>query len=176
MLKSLGLHFVILCQIIHFMEKHILLRENSFKLCLSRFQILSRARLVQTGVILAILLLGFSGQVTAQAPAPKIHPDDLVNSNDFKNNQGGDRYLIFKKLENLVKPASAFEGPAPAYDYFIGDYKMSGDDLVFLLGEPDEKIAPAIWQYYLTANQLCKVIIGIDENGMISFVVSKGCL
>jgi len=132
-------------------------------------------RLKISFLFLAILFL-MVWQANAQSVSPKIHPTDLTNSNNFKSNQGGDRLLFFQKLENLIKPASSFDGPAPQYDYFIGDYKMSADDLIFLLGEPDVKIAPAVWQYYLTANQTCRAIIGIDEDGMISYVVSKNCL
>jgi len=128
------------------------------------------------GIIVFLMICFNTQSILAQSPPPKIHPADLQNSNDFKSNIGGNRYLIFIKLQNLIKPVSSFEGPAPAYDYYIGDYKVSATDLVFLLGEPDVKIAPAVWQYNLSANQQCKVIIGIDEDGMVSYMVNKGCL
>jgi hypothetical protein len=79
-------------------------------------------------------------------------------------------------LENLIKPASSFDGPAPDYDYFIGDYKMNSSDLVLLLGEPDEKIALSIWQYNLNTNLRCRLVIGIDSDSMVSYVVVKDCL
>jgi hypothetical protein len=122
------------------------------------------------------LFLGISTNGYAQNVQPKVHPNDLLNSDEFKSLQGRDRLIVFQKLENLIKPSSAFDGQAPDYDYFIGDYKMSSNDLVLLLGEPDEKIAPSIWQYYLHTNQRCKVVIGIDSDSMVSYVVVKDCL
>jgi hypothetical protein len=109
-------------------------------------------RLVQTVFVFLFLLLDFSLASNAQTIAPKVHPNDLLNSDEFKSLQGRDRLLVFQKLENLIKPASSFDGPAPDYDYFIGDYKMNSSDLVLLLGEPDEKIALSIWQYNLNSS------------------------
>jgi hypothetical protein len=122
------------------------------------------------------LLLDFSLASNAQTIAPKVHPNDLLNSDEFKSLQGRDRLLVFQKLENLIKPASSFDGPAPDYDYFIGDYKMNSSDLVLLLGEPDEKIALSIWQYNLNTNLRCRLVIGIDSDSMVSYVVVKDCL
>ena len=132
--------------------------------------------MVQAVFVLLVLFLGQSINGFAQSAQIKIHPNDLVNSDEFKSLQGRDRYLVFQKLENLVKPSASFDGPAPDYEYFIGDYKMSSTDLVLLLGEPDEKIAPTIWQYFLSTNQRCKVVIGIDSESMVSYVVIKDCL
>jgi hypothetical protein len=133
-------------------------------------------RLVQTVFVFLFLLLDFSLASNAQTIAPKVHPNDLLNSDEFKSLQGRDRLLVFQKLENLIKPASSFDGPAPDYDYFIGDYKMNSSDLVLLLGEPDEKIALSIWQYNLNTNLRCRLVIGIDSDSMVSYVVVKDCL
>ena len=111
----------------------------------------------------------------AQSPTPKIHPNDLLSSTEFKASQGKLRFNAFEKLENLIKPASSFDGPAPDYEYYLGDYKMSSTDLVFLLGEPDLKIAPSIWQYNLKPSTSCRVVIGIDEDLMVSYLVVRDC-
>jgi len=132
--------------------------------------------LVQTGLILLIILLSQVNTARAQDTTAQIHPSDLLNSIDFKQKQGRDRQLVFQKLENLIKPSSSFNGLAPDYDYYIGDYKMNSTELVSLIGEADEKIAPAIWQYFLSQDQRCKVIIGIDSDGMVSYIVKKDCL
>lgn len=122
-----------------------------------------------------IFLICAFNSSSAQNPTPQIHPNDLVSSNEFKASQGKLRYSAFEKLENLIKPASSFDGPAPDYEYYLGDYKMSASDLIFLLGEPDLKIAPSIWQYNLKPNTSCRVVIGIDEDMLVSYVVVKDC-
>lgn len=171
----MGLLFDTTIQIVHLMENNILFMEfKTFymtnKKILVEFKKISRAAFIGILILFGQTQLGF-----AQTTSSRIHPDDTINSQDFKNNQGGNRYVIFKKLENLIKPASAFEGPAPAYDYFIGDYKISGEDLIQLLGEPDTKIAPTVWIYYLNIDQTCQLIIGIDSEGMVSYLANKGC-
>ncbi|MCG9880211.1 MAG: hypothetical protein MH472_06405 [Bacteroidia bacterium] len=157
------------------MENNIRLMENRASRNLSSIPLSMVYKLVQAIVIIGLLLMVSSSSVLAQTVPSKIHPSDTANSQEFKNNQGGNRLQIFHKLENLIKPANTFDGPAPAYDYYIGDYKISSEDLIFLLGEPDNKIAPTVWQYYLSADQSCRVIIGIDENGMVSYLAYKGC-
>ncbi len=132
--------------------------------------------LVQAVFVFLFFLLGFSAVGIAQTTPAKIHANDITNSDDFKRLQGSDRLVVFQKLENLIKPSSSFDGPAPDYEYFIGDYKMNSAELVILLGEPDVKIAPSIWQYYLSTDQRCKVLIGIDSDAMVSYVVLKDCL
>ncbi|MCF8428022.1 MAG: hypothetical protein K9H61_14510 [Bacteroidia bacterium] len=106
---------------------------------------------------------------------PRIQATDLANSTAFKSLIGAERLAEFRQLENLIKPAAAFDGPAPDYDYFIGDYKMTTEDLVFLLGEPDVKIAPCMWQYNLSPGNNGYAVIGLDENGFVSYIVLKNC-
>ncbi|MDZ4669212.1 MAG: hypothetical protein SGJ00_15195 [bacterium] len=132
--------------------------------------------LVQSILFMLVVFISQVVPALAQSNPEKIHPNDVANSVDFKQNIGRDRLITFQKLENLIKPSSAFIGLEPAYEYYIGDYKMSSEDLILLIGEADEKIAPAIWQYNLSQDQRCKVIIGIDADGMVSYIVKKDCL
>jgi len=127
-------------------------------------------------VLIALLLLGIRSHSQSLPQTDlKICPQDLVNSASFKALSGGDRISVFHQLENLIKPANSFDGPAPDYDYFIGDYKMTEAELVFLLGEPDLKIAKCMWQYNLKPADGCIAIIGIDENALVSYMVLKNC-
>ncbi len=106
----------------------------------------------------------------------KITENDKVNSDAFKAKVGTVRLAEFKKLESLIIPKSTAAGLAPAVDYFVGQYAMSETELVFLLGVPDVKVSNVIYQYNLgNSNSACKLYVGIDSEGFVSYSVLKSC-
>lgn len=106
----------------------------------------------------------------------KITDNDKVNSDAFKAKVGVARLTEFKKLESLIIPKSANTLSAPTGEHFIGEYAMSEAELVFLLGPPDLKVSNVIYQYNLGTNgATCKVFVGIDGDGFISYSVTKSC-
>lgn len=113
--------------------------------------------------------------VNAQ-PNPKITDSDKVNSDSFKAKVGIARLVEFKKLESLIIPKSTAAGVAPEGEHFIGQYAMTETELVFLLGAPDVKVSSVIYQYNLgNGNSSCKLYVGIDSDGYVTYSVIKSC-
>ncbi len=132
--------------------------------------------LVRLSFMALLAILGLITKVSAQtSPQIKIKEEDKVYSDAFKAQVNQNRFAAFQQIETLIKPASAFEGMVePTDNYFIGDYKMNSNQLIELLGEPDRKIAPVIWQYNLKPDG-CMALIGLDEEGYITYMVLKEC-
>ncbi|MFA9213035.1 MAG: hypothetical protein ACEQSR_04210 [Candidatus Methylacidiphilales bacterium] len=106
----------------------------------------------------------------------KITNLDKLNSDAFKVKVGTNRIVEYKKLEHLIIPKSANTLSAPIGEHFIGEYAMSEAELIFLLGPPDLKVSNVIYQYNLGTNgAACKVFVGIDGDGFISYSVTKSC-
>lgn len=125
-----------------------------------------------------IAFLFLVNMVNAQVNAGnfKITENDKINSDAFKAKVGTVRLIEFKKLESLIIPKSTAAGVAPAVDYFVGQYAMTETELVFLLGVPDVKVSNVIYQYNLgNSNSACKLYVGIDTEGFVSYSVLKSC-
>jgi len=106
----------------------------------------------------------------------KITNNDKLNSEAFKAKVGVMRLLDFKKLENLIIPKSTNTVAPPVGAYFIGEYAMTEAGLILLLGIPDFKVSNVIYQYNLgITNSACKLYVGIDSDGFISYSVIKSC-
>lgn len=127
-------------------------------------------------LLTAFVLIGNIAQAQVIEQNKKITNLDKVNSDAFKAKVGANRIVEFKKLEPLIIPKSANTSSAPAGEHFIGEYAMSEAELIFLLGQPDLKVSNVIYQYNLGANgSACKVFVGIDSDGFISYSVIKSC-
>lgn len=127
-------------------------------------------------LLTTIVLIGNIAQAQVTGQNIKITNLDKVNSDAFKVKAGSNRIVEFKKLEPLIIPKSANTLSAPIEEHFIGEYAMSEVELIILLGQPDVKVSNVIYQYNLGANgSACKVLVGIDSDGFISYSVIKSC-
>jgi hypothetical protein len=125
---------------------------------------------------LAFLLLANLANAQVNAGNFKITENDKINSDAFKAKVGTARLLEFKKLESLIIPKSTAAVVAPEGEHFIGQYSMTETELVFLLGTPDVKVSNVIYQYNLgNSNSACKLYVGIDSEGFVSYSVLKSC-
>jgi hypothetical protein len=125
---------------------------------------------------IAFLLLANLANAQVNAGNFKITENDKVNSDAFKAKVGTARLTEFKKLEGLVIPKTPASGVADIGHHFIGEYAMTETELVFLLGVPDVKVSNVIYQYNLgNNNSACKLYVGIDSEGFVSYSVLKSC-
>lgn len=125
---------------------------------------------------IAFLLLANLANAQVNAGNFKITENDKVNSDAFKAKVGTARLTEFKKLEGLVIPKTPASGVADIGQHFIGEYAMTETELVFLLGVPDVKVSNVIYQYNLgNSNSACKLYVGIDSEGFVSYSVLKSC-
>ena len=123
----------------------------------------------------AFFVLLQSNDAFAQESERKIHPQYLASSQSFKSKVGQNRVLEFNALERSLTTFVSSADPKPEYDYFIGDFQISTDELITLLGQPDTKISNGIWVYTLNPSSGCKALFGIDPNGYLSYVTRKEC-
>ena len=133
-------------------------------------QKISMAKLLLLAFSILILLPAFG-----QNPERKIHPQHVGTSQSFKAKVGQNRVAEFELLENSLTAFISSGDAKPNYDYFIGDYQVTSLELITLLGEPSQKISNGIWVYDLNPTNGCKVIIGIDPEGYLSYVTKKEC-
>ena len=125
---------------------------------------------------LAFLLLANLANAQVNAGNFKITENDKINSDAFKAKVGTARLTEFKKLESLVIPKTPASGVAEVGQHFIGEFAMTETELVFLLGVPDVKVSNVIYQYNLgNSNSACKLYVGIDSEGFVSYSVLKSC-
>ncbi len=130
---------------------------------------------IRTMLFLVFSLTMSFNWVNAQSNT-KITDNDKINSDAFKAKVGTARLVEFKKLESLIIPKSTAAGVAPEGEHFIGQYAMTETELVFLLGAPDVKVSSVIYQYNLgNGNSSCKLYVGIDAEGYVSYSVLKSC-
>lgn len=125
--------------------------------------------------ILFVLMVSFT-QAQTTVENNRIATNDKVTSDLFKAKAGLPRLEEYKKLESLIIPKNNNTELATTNDYFIGRYAMSEADLIFLLGNPDLKVSQVIYQYNLGGNNsTCKLYVGIDTEGFVSYAVIKAC-
>jgi hypothetical protein len=123
----------------------------------------------------AFFVLLQSNDTFAQEAERKIHPQYLQASQSFKSKVGQNRVAEFNAIESSLTTFIASADPKPSYDYFIGDFQITTSELVTLLGQPDVKISNGIWVYVLNPSLNCKVLVGIDPNGYLSYITRKEC-
>lgn len=127
-------------------------------------------------LLLVVSLLSVANAQSVTGSMHKLLPTDQENSDRFKSAVGTNRLVEFQKLENLIKPLTASTGNAPDYDYFIGDYRTSEAELLYLLGQPDLKVSNTIYQYNLgVSSSNCKAFIGVNGDGFVTYSVIKNC-
>lgn len=125
---------------------------------------------------IAFLLLANLVNAQVNAGNFKITENDKINSDAFKTKVGTLRLTEFKKLESLIIPKTQEAGVANNDQHFIGENAMTETELVFLLGVPDVKVSSVIYQYNLgNSNSACKLYVGIDSEGFVSYSVLKSC-
>ena len=147
----------------------------SMKFMLIKFKelLLSQRRAILKTLLMMVFLSPCA--LLAQDSLRKVHPQYLVSSQSFKSKVGQNRVLEFNALESTLTTFISSVDPKPEYDYFIGDFQISITELVTLLGQPDTKISNGIWVYTLNPISGCKVLVGIDPNGYLSYVTRKEC-
>ena len=125
--------------------------------------------------LFAILISIF---VPQSAYSQQIIPDELKEmSKFFKENKQANRVNTFKSLQHLIKEKlTDVNDEYKEEGAVMGTYTTTSKELVSLLGEPDRKVANTIWEYQLNGSQkACKVVIGINKYGEVTFVTIKDC-
>jgi hypothetical protein len=125
--------------------------------------------------ILSVLMVGFTQAQTSEGNG-KIAGNDKITSDLFKAKVGLPRLAEYKQLESLIIPKSNSTEKPAGNDYLIGQFAMSEADLILLLGNPDVKVSQIIYQYNLGGvNGTCKLYVGLDPEGFVSYAVIKAC-
>lgn len=77
----------------------------------------------------------------------------------------------FKQLRSLLKSEDGINNKAISND---NNYKVTTkDELVSLLGEPDRKVGPSVWEYDLNASANNKLVLGVSASGKLRFYSLK---
>lgn len=132
-------------------------------------------RLILGALLFAILI---SLVVPQSAYSQQIIPDEFKEmSKFFKENKQVNRVSTFKALQQLIKEKLTDVVESDKEEGAVmGTYTTTSKELVSLLGEPDRKVANTIWEYQLNGSQkACKVVIGINKHGEVTFVTIKDC-
>ena len=129
-------------------------------------------------IFLLILLAGMLSQANAQTGNPhkgsksfNWSAADQQNSALFKSLKGQDRITVYKQLQTLIRvngvPADGISNTSN-----FAQVKSQGG-LIALLGQPDVQIQQTLIEYYLTADQSTKLVVGLDKNRQIEFCTIK---
>jgi hypothetical protein len=126
--------------------------------------------------LLFVILISFVLPTNAFSQ-PEIPTELKEASKFFKENKQSNRINTFKSLQHLIKEKLADVVDEEREEGAVmGTYTTTSKELVSLLGEPDRKVANTIWEYQLNgAQKACKVVIGINKNGEVTFVTIKDC-
>lgn len=129
-------------------------------------------------IFLLILLSGIISQANAQTPKPhkggksvNWSQADQQNSALFKSLKGQDRITVFKQLQHMIRVKSVVADGTSNTTSFA-QVKYQGG-LYALLGQPDVQIQQTLVEYYLTADQSTKLVVGFDKNKLIEFYTVK---
>lgn len=128
-------------------------------------------------VFLLMLMAGMFCQVNAQTKPHKgsksvnWSQQDQQNSALFQSLKGKDRITVFQQLQSLIRVKSvAVDGISNTTNF--AQVKSQGG-LIALLGQPDVQIQQTLIEYYLTADQSTKLVVGLDKNKLIEFYTIK---
>jgi hypothetical protein len=123
--------------------------------------------------ILFTLLFSFKGY--SQTVEPLLSDEDQQKSDLFKSQKGNDRRATFTSLESLIRSLEAVP-TTNISSKKIGANTSTKEEIFILLGEPDNTIQQSIYQYLLKGNGFeCRVDIGFNADGLVSFYVIKDC-
>jgi hypothetical protein len=123
--------------------------------------------------ILFTLLISTKGY--SQTTEPLLSDEDQQKSDLFKSQNGSDRRATFTELERLIRPLEAVP-TANISSKKIGANTSTKEEIIILLGEPNNTIQKSIFQYLLKGNGFeCRVDIGFNADGFVSFYVIKDC-
>jgi len=127
-------------------------------------------------VVLVFLLSEKGFAQTAGSDSLKITSKDHENSLLFKSLKGTDRLAAFKNLQYLIKTAAAGINTELSSSERMGAKPATVIQVKALLGEPDTKIQESLIIYNLkAAGSACKVVIGLNKDGIVTFCTLKDC-
>ncbi|MCA0428853.1 MAG: hypothetical protein LCH37_15560 [Bacteroidetes bacterium] len=126
-------------------------------------------------LILGLFLLVGASTLSAQSTGPKLSDENQVYSDLFKSQTQVDRTSTFSRLQGLILPTEL--GPRePLPTSMIGANTTTEEEIIYLLGEPDMRIQQSLLRYYLRGpGAHCRLDIGLNEHGQVSFFVIKDC-
>ncbi|MBC7384228.1 MAG: hypothetical protein H7296_14775 [Bacteroidia bacterium] len=136
-------------------------------------------KIFQTFFLIFTFFAASAGTLLAQT---NINPEvfwskksDQQNSELFKSLTGSNRLTLFAQLQQLIRVVEIANNETPA-GLAIGTHTTSREEIVYLLGEPDNKIVMSMYKYNLKGSaSMCKVIIGFDAAGKVNFYTVKDC-
>lgn len=124
------------------------------------------------------LLLGFMHASNAQTPVygEMLEPNETNCSILFKSQVGQIRDTTYNHLETLIMPVPAGNMPSEILSNAIGANVTTMAQIIYMLGEPDNKIENKIFEYCLKPSpSSCKAVIGFNASGEVIFKVTKNC-
>lgn len=129
-------------------------------------------KVLMMGILFTLL---FTVKGYSQTVEPLLNDEDQQKSDLFKSQKGNDRRATFTSLESLIRPLEAVPTTNISSKQ-IGANTSTKEEIIILLGEPDNTIQQSIYQYLLKGNGFeCRVDIGFNADGLVSFYVIKDC-
>ncbi len=123
-----------------------------------------------------LFTLFFSLKGYSQTTEALLSDEDQQKSDLFKSQNGNDRRATFIELERLIRPLEAVPTVTNISSKKIGANTSTKEEIIILLGEPNNTIQQSIFQYLLKGNGFeCRVDIGFNADGYVSFYVIKDC-
>lgn len=120
-----------------------------------------------------LILLAVAFCTTSHAQAEQtLSKKDQNNSALFKSLRGQNRLTVYKALQTLIKVKDA--GVDQSTSKRMGVKTTTLDEVVMLLGEPDNKIQQTIIEYILNGKSAStKLVIGINKANEVQFCTVK---
>ena len=128
-------------------------------------------------IFLLILVAGMLSHSNAQTGTHKggksVNWSQAVqqNSAQFKSLKGQDRINVFKQLQSVIRVKGVAADGISNTTNFAQVKSLGG--LIALLGQPDVQLQQSLVQYYLTADQSTKLVVGLDSKRQIEFFTIK---
>lgn len=129
-------------------------------------------------VAILFLLLGFMHTLKAQTPiyGEMLEPNEANCSSFFKSQIGQIRDTTYNHLEKLIMPIPAESMSSEILSNAIGAKVTTMAEVIYMLGEPDNKIENKIFEYCLKPSPSnCKAVIGFNASEEVTFKVIKNC-
>lgn len=124
-----------------------------------------------------MLMVGLFIQAEAQTASNqgKLSQKDQANSTLFQSLRGQNRLSVYKQLQTLIKVKDV--GSDHSQSNRIGVKTTTLQEVITLLGEPDNKIQQTILEYNLSGKTTTyKLVIGISQSGEVQFCTVKSNL
>ncbi len=121
--------------------------------------------------LLILLVTAFCAGSFAQTEQT-LSKKDQSNSALFKSLKGQNRVSVYKELQTLIKVKDAAADQSTSKR--MGVKTTTLEEVIMLLGEPDNKIQQTIIEYILNGKAAStKLVIGINKSNEVQFCTVK---